>query len=114
MCPLPLPPSALPNVLFRGRGLSKVYVMGEVEVDALRDIYLDIYEGEFVVLLGPNAANVVRPFRLREILIACPRIAVWGSKAIGAPFRVHSAPPGVASCGFNWRWKNSVTPARFK
>jgi putative ABC transport system ATP-binding protein len=26
--------------------------MGEVEVHALRDVDLDIYEGEFVVLLG--------------------------------------------------------------
>jgi putative ABC transport system ATP-binding protein len=34
--------------------------MGEVEVHALRGIDLDLYEGEFVVLLGapPAAANL--------------------------------------------------------
>jgi putative ABC transport system ATP-binding protein len=30
--------------VFRARDLSKTYVMGEVEVHALRDVSLDIYE----------------------------------------------------------------------
>ena len=44
-------------VVFRARSLSKVYVMGEVAVHALRDIDLDIYEREFVVLLGPSGSG---------------------------------------------------------
>ena len=48
--------SAVP-VVFRARGLSKIYLMGEVEVPALKDVDLDVYEGEFVVLLGPSGSG---------------------------------------------------------
>ena len=43
--------------VFRARGLSKVYRMGEVAVYALRDVDLDLYRGEFVVLLGPSGSG---------------------------------------------------------
>ena len=39
---MPQPSSAPQAVVFRARGLSKVYVIGEVAVHALRDIDLDI------------------------------------------------------------------------
>jgi putative ABC transport system ATP-binding protein len=43
--------------VFRARQLTKIYRMGEVEVYALRSVDLDLYRGEFVVLLGPSGSG---------------------------------------------------------
>jgi putative ABC transport system ATP-binding protein len=44
-------------VVFRTIKLTKTYQMGEVAVHALQSVDLDLYEGEFVVLLGPSGSG---------------------------------------------------------
>jgi putative ABC transport system ATP-binding protein len=45
------------NTVFRARGVTKIYDMGEVQVHALRGVDLDLYRGEMVVMLGPSGSG---------------------------------------------------------
>ena len=53
------------GTVFRARGLTKVYDMGEVKVHALRGVDLDLFPGELIVLLGPS---VLQSFTARFAL----------------------------------------------
>lgn len=45
------------NILYRISRLSKTYEMGEISVNALIDVDLEIYEGELIVMLGPSGSG---------------------------------------------------------
>lgn len=45
------------SIALSAKGLTKVYKTGEVEVHALRGVDLDLYTGEFVVLLGASGSG---------------------------------------------------------
>ncbi len=64
MQPKPSPPTDLPGAppaaaeaVFRLRKVSKVYRMGDADIHALREVDLDLFPGEFVVLLGASGSG---------------------------------------------------------
>lgn len=45
------------NLVFSAKNLKKIYNNGEIEVQALRGLDLELFENEFVVLLGPSGSG---------------------------------------------------------
>ncbi|MBP1934379.1 ABC transporter ATP-binding protein [Ammoniphilus resinae] len=45
------------NAIIRVKGISKVYQMGEVRVEALKEVSFEINQGEFIVVLGPSGSG---------------------------------------------------------
>jgi putative ABC transport system ATP-binding protein len=45
------------RVLYSARNLSKSYQMGDVTVHALQGVDIDVYDAEFLVLLGPSGSG---------------------------------------------------------
>lgn len=49
--------TATQEVIVAVQSASKIYRMGEVDVPALREATLDIYDGEFLIIVGPSGSG---------------------------------------------------------
>lgn len=47
----------MPEIIFRTRGITKIYGTGSVKVYALAGVDLELYAGEMAVLLGPSGSG---------------------------------------------------------
>lgn len=47
----------MPNLLIKTDKISKYYQMGQVTVKALQEVSFNVYQGEFVVILGPSGSG---------------------------------------------------------
>jgi len=57
-----------PPPILRGRGLTRTYLLGSVEVPALRGVDVDVTRGDFVVLRGPSGSGKTTLINLLGLL----------------------------------------------
>ena len=63
--------------VFRTRNLTRIFRMGEVEIRALRGVDLELYAGEFVVLLGASGSGKSTLLNILGGLDAATSGEVW-------------------------------------
>jgi NitT/TauT family transport system ATP-binding protein len=68
--------------------MTKVYQMGEVQVHALRGVDLELYQGEFVVLLGPSGSGKSSLLRVLSGLVTPTMGEVIFQHQDGTPPRI--------------------------
>ncbi|MCQ2397850.1 MAG: ABC transporter ATP-binding protein [Sphaerochaetaceae bacterium] len=100
--------------MVKGENIHKIYRTGDVEVHALRGVNFEIYDGEFIVILGPSGSgkstllNVVGGLETAEdgVLTFRGETVDWGKKSfmteyrrkhIGFVFQFYNLLPGLTA-----------------
>lgn len=81
------------NVILEGKKVSKWYIMGEVRVDALKKVTFEIYQGEFIVVLGPSGSG---KSTLLNIIGGMDQVSEGELFYQGSP--LHGAEESVVTC----------------
>lgn len=102
------------SVMIKGENIHKIYRTGDVEVHALRGVNFEIYDGEFIVVLGPSGSgkstllNVVGGLETAEegVLTFRDEPVDWNRKSfmteyrrkhIGFVFQFYNLLPGLTA-----------------
>ncbi len=72
-----VPSPAMKDALVRLEGVSKEYEVGDAVVYALKDVSVEIQEGQFVVLLGPSGSGKTTLLNMIGGLDAPTRGRIW-------------------------------------
>jgi putative ABC transport system ATP-binding protein len=104
-----MPEVALTQPVFRVRGLTKTYRSGEVEVQALRSVDLDILGGEFVVLLGPSGSGKSTLLNILGGLdVATSGEVMFGTQNLGAATEAELTAYRRRHVGFVFQFYNLI------
>lgn len=103
------------RVLLRLRNVDKTFQMGEVAVEALSDVSLDVYAGEFLVMVGPSGSGKTTILNLvggldsvtagrvwfedREITAFTPaELTRYRRETVGFIFQFYNLVPNLTAC----------------
>jgi putative ABC transport system ATP-binding protein len=70
------------NPVIQTKNVSKIYKLGDTEIGALRGVSIDIYEGEFVAIVGKSGSGKSTLMHIIGLLDTPTSGDVWLEKRV--------------------------------